>query len=446
MLIWCPAAQAGPTWVGNADDGSDLEGAKRVESGVLIDSRKTALMLLKTLGTEGVPGLGTLSAEVESSHVYMAAKDVSPLDEDQGSFHSDLSGRVYARTHARPHAPTRFFPIAATLSEAQLISLHIHEALHRSLPEVVRENESKVASITLAITSPEATQDQVRSVIAVQAPEILDVIRSQQAATEPALVSAVPESSRVKRPSVLAYGYRNYRGVNAQSVMQVESLHSIQSFLYPFGGERTPLGIGLEATLLNKRPGTEMGPLGLSARLRLWSSRGYDVGAFAKASLNMLSKEELQNSAVARDVGTFGVSMRKDLSFFFVENELSASLPGKSQEMVGTIPINYEFGTIYTAKVRAGGQLLGLKLGGFVEVNLADYFRVKQSNFTYDPGRYRIISGGPEVTYDFKNFGVSVYGRYLMDSTKGADFDWLGNILGQGMGQGSLGAEMHVYF
>jgi len=77
--------------------------------------------------------------------------------EDEGPFHVNLMGKVYARTFPEPHAATRFFPAAAKLDSEQLQALHIHEALHRALPDSVREDEAVVSEITLAPSATAAT-------------------------------------------------------------------------------------------------------------------------------------------------------------------------------------------------------------------------------------------------------------------------------------------------
>ena len=195
------------------------------------------------------------------------------------------------------------------------------------------------------------------------------------------------------------------------------------------------------------RPGvTESGPLGLSAKVRLWSGRGFDVGIFGSASLNVLSAEELKNSPYGRDVFTLGISMRKDLKRLYVENFISCTFAGKSKRTVGRVEYQYDYGDIYVAKIRAGARLGEFDLGGFAELSLAQNFRVSGGAFTSDLGRYRIFAMGPELTYQQEDFMVGVSGRFLVDSTRGANFDNLGNLMGPGVAQGGVQLSASVLF
>ncbi|RYZ73689.1 MAG: hypothetical protein EOP05_09850 [Proteobacteria bacterium] len=159
------SGNATTTKVGNGDDGADLEALTTIKSGPIWDSRKKAVELLERLNVTGVVGLGILIPELKASEMLMVESDARPTVERAGSIEiSEDSRQVYARTFAEPYAATRFFPAAAKLSTEQLVALHIHEALHRALPAEIREDENKVAHITLALTSPGASFDRVSSV------------------------------------------------------------------------------------------------------------------------------------------------------------------------------------------------------------------------------------------------------------------------------------------
>lgn len=431
-----------PTRVGNGDDGSDLEGSVEVREGVILEARDAAVALLRRMNTAGIAGLGLLLPEVESAKLYVARKDVAAASpSDQGSFHSDIRGHVYARTFAEPHASSRFFPIALKLDRDQMIALQIHEALHRSLDPSVREDESVVSHLTLAITSPEATHDE----IAQSAKSVLpDETRSGQADAYP-----IPADARIRQPSTIGYSYRRFQGASpaqGPALFPVESMHVLQSYLYPFGSDRVPLGIGIEASFIGRSQRLQAGPLGLSARLRLWSGRGFDVGAYASAALNTLSNDELKNSPIGRDVATAGVVMAKDFNHGYVENSVSLSTSGKTREKIGAVDNTYEFGEVVQGTVRAGAKYSKLRIGGFADVILGDYFRVVTINDRIDSGRYRVFSGGPEVSWTEKDFAFGLSGRYLLDSTRNANFDYLGNILGQGAAQGSVTGNVSLFF
>ena len=450
LTLTSAIAWSAPTKVGNGDDGSDLEGATPLTDGPIVDARREAVKLLKRLQVEGIAGLGQLIPEVEKSELYLAKKDTAAAeDADTGSFHQDMSGQVYARTFAEPHAATRFFPAATHLNRDQLVALHIHEGLHRALAPSVRENESVVSAMTLSVTAPGGSRDRIQTAAAKHLPDQ----SPPSAANEATDRYPIPEDARVKQPSLFSYSYRRYSLSNGPTLYPIEAMHSIQSYLYPFGSDRVPLGIGIEASLVSlngvgSQPnGSQMGPLGLSARFRLWSSRGFDVAAWSTASLNMLSAQELKSSPVGRDVFTLGLSMRKDLPHFHVENFLSYSLGGSSSYAVGPYAYDYSYGGVVNVSSHIGTRIGKFHVGGFVELGLADHFGVSGPGFTgYDIGRYRVITAGPEVSFRDKNFQVSLAARSLLNASEELSYDALGNLMGQGVGKGSITASLGVYF
>lgn len=446
---------AAPTRVGNGDDGSDLEGAEEVTSGVILDSKKEAIKLLKDLNVKGVAGLGNLIPETEKSKLYLSKMDTAAkIEADQSKFHSGLDGRVFARTFARPHAPTRFFPAALKLNTDQLVALHIHEALHRSLPAGIREDESKVSAITLAITSPETSHDQVSQTVAeiippetIQGDQLKTVSAQAVGNSEAESLASIPEDARVRNPSTLGLSTTLFKTPKRPSVYPVDRMYSIQSFMYPFGNSKNAFGFGIEASMIEQKNGTNMGPLGLSGRGRIWSGRAFDIELFGMTALNMLSAEEVKNSPIGRDILTLGISARKDLDMLYFENKLSYTAASEVSQTVGKINIKHEYGDIIHAEIHAGAKLWKLHVGGYTDLYLADYYRITQDpTFKYDTGRYRIISGGPEVGFVTGRFGLTANGKFILNATKDANFDTLGNILGSGAAQGSASAAVHYYF
>lgn len=423
---------SGSNKVGNGDDGMDLEGAVPVTKGPLVKAQAKAVELLTRLNVAGIPGLGMLMPEVANAKLYVAQMDTAAsLPSDEGSFHTNLSGMVYARTFAEPHSPTRFFPAALKLSEDQLVALHIHEALHRALPEAIREDEATVARITLSITSPEASHDRVKLTAN-------DVIPIEKA--------PVAEEEHYKQPSNVGYMFRQFFSQQGVLTYPIERMHVVHSDLYPFGGVNSTMGFGIEASFVSRPGVTETGPLGLSAKSRIWSHRGFDFGVFGQAYLNVLSAEELKNSPFGRDVLTLGVSMRKDLSRFYVENFLSWTAPGKSVRTLGRVPYTYDYGDIINVKIRAGARVAGFDFGGFAEVHLAEHFKMSGGSFNENFGRYRILSAGPELSYTQEDYSFGIGGRFLLDATRGANFDYLGNLMGPGVSQGGMYATAKILF
>lgn len=450
------AHAAGGTWVGNGDDGSDLEGTAPISSEKILGARAQAIALLRKLGVEGVSGLGLLIPETERSALYMSKIDsAAKLSSDQGSSHTDIKGRVFARTLPEPHAPTRFFPIAEKLDEDQLVALHVHEALHRALPASVRENESIVSELALAIVSPESSHDRVRETAAKLLPPPEDrALASSAPIAGSTLASAsvpAPEGSLAAKPSLVGYELRNlWNNPELSSRYRVDRIHSLQSFLYPFGGNRDSFGIGLEGSLIEQPAGTIMGPLGLSARLRLWSGRGFDVSAWGSLALNTLSAEELKNSPFGRDVPTLGLELRKDLSFLYIQNVLSYSLAGSAQASIGKVNYTHEYGSVVNAAIHTGVSLWIVKVGGYAEIFLADYYRVSggalSGSEAFDTGRYRLVSAGPEASIQIRDVALSLYGKFLLSAPQDMQFDSLGNLMGPGTGQASIGTRLSVYF
>ena len=432
------------TKVPNGDDGTDLEGATPVNDGPLIESRKRAVELLQRLNTAGVSGLGVLLPEVEHSTLYLAKKDVNAdLSEDQGAFHADMRGQVYARTFSQPHAATRFFPIALKLDQDQLVALHIHEGLHRSLPAPQKDDEAIVGKITLAITSPEATYDHLREIATNLLPLPQEVLSVSSAGTVTILKRAEPE--RYPNPSSVGYTYKYFEKPTHSSSYPVDTMHEIQSFLYPFGGGNFPLGIGIEGALISRQAGTEAGPLGVSVRFKAFSRRGFDISVWTRASLNMLSAEELKNSPLGRDIGTVGISMRKELDWFYLENRLSYSTPGSATEQIGQVSYQYNFGSVVNVAMHLGAAVHKLHIGGYADVDLADYYKYSGGAFSYDTGRYRLISGGPELGWIDKDFAVTITGKFLLNATKNANYDYLGDLMGAGVSQGNLAASLSIF-
>lgn len=152
--------------IGNGDNGDDLESYVEIKKGKIFTAKSKAVKLLKKFDTSTIDGLGTLLPEVENAKLYMTKKGLATKKPAElGAFTNDSQGLVYARTLPQPYAPTRFFPAATNLDDKQLITLHIHEALHRSLPDYIREDEKIVGEIAQTITSPEATKDQIKQIV-----------------------------------------------------------------------------------------------------------------------------------------------------------------------------------------------------------------------------------------------------------------------------------------
>ncbi len=456
LTLFPYTVHSAPTKVGNGDDGSDLEGFNEITKGSIVDAKKEAMKLLQSLNISGVAGLGTLLPEVESTKLFLTKKDVNAVETaDAGAFHADMKGRVYARTFAEPHAATRFFPVAEKLDQDQLVALHVHEGLHRALPPSVREDEAVVAALTLAITSPGASFDSVNRAAIKQIPE-RDRLPQNAVASSNLLtgsnVSAVnrypiPDNARVKNPSEFSYSYRKYKSPKEVSAFQIDAMHVLRSDLYPFGTDEGPIGIGIEASFIQRPNESLMGPLSLSGRTRIWSSRGYDVGMWGVMSLNTLSNSELKNSQFGRDTASVGFSMKKDLKFFSIENYLGYMFEGESKQSIGGVDYTYDYGSVITASIHPSVNIGPFRLGAFAEMNLGDHYRISGGAFDNDIGRYRVVSGGPEFSIALgNNMSAGLTGRFMINSTKDADFGMMGDLMGPGVAQGNVSGTFSIFF
>jgi hypothetical protein len=451
-LLQPATGHASPARVGNGDDGADLESLSEIKSGPILEARIRAVDLVRKLDTSGVAGLGMLEPEISKTTLFLAREDLpAHLNQDQGVFHSSMSGKVFARTLPEPHAATRFFPAAQGLTSDQLVALHIHEALHRALPKTVRETEASVAAMTLAITTPAASHDSVVASAQRWIPqEALESGASTVAGAynDPTSVATISTEARVRQPSLLSYEYRHYdsRGEEGISTLPISSAHVIRSDLYPFGDQRSTLGIGIEGALVQGTQRTWMGSLGISGRMQLWSGRGFDIGAWGLITLNVLSSEELKNSALGRDATSVGLSMRKDLRFLTIENRIGYTLPSEAEQKISSITYRHEYGSIVLASVSAAARVQHFRIGGFAELNLADDYRVNGGAFPFSSGRYRLLCGGPKISYETLDFVASFSGKLILDATAGVNLDYLGNLLGQGAGQGAWVASLGVFF
>lgn len=451
LVVLLPSlAQAGVI-VGNGDDGADLEGAVPITQGPILEARAKARELVEKVGVRGIRTLGTLDDEIQKSALYLAPSDrQANLPQDQGAFHADMRGLVYARTQPSAHASTRFYPAAQGLNSDQLVALHVHEALHRALPVDFREDEAKVSEITLAITAPGATRDQVEQTIDRLIPNRSPAPYDSDAAADLA-AAGDPAFGVFDTPNSVGYSLRGFFKSGQTSALSPTRMHSFHSHLYPFGGRRSPFGMGIEMAFIESgNPGGGnsflSGPLGISARLRVWSVRSFDIGIWGAAHLNTLSADEMKNSPFGRDIGTLGISMRKAFKFGYVENLVSISTGGSSTQTIGLVDYLYDYGSVIQAKIRAGVKIGPMSVGGYGEIHLADHFRVKGGAFSYDSGRYRILSAGPEMAFSFENIEIGMQGRFLVGATQSANFDYLGNLMGVGTAQGGLGASASILF
>jgi hypothetical protein len=438
--------------VGNGDDGFDLKKFSPVDSGPIVDARKKAVLLLEKVNTDGVKGLGLLKKEVESTKLYMTKDGLSTKELfELGAFSNDDTGVVYARTFPKPHAATRFFPATRKLNEQQLVTLHIHEALHRSLPANINQDEKIISDIAMAITAPEATRDGIESVMERYTMPSKQEIPLISMAARVERREPPKEYARVNNPSEFSFTYRSFKKAEQESTrffsLPIQSAYHMSSHLYPFGGKFDVIGLGIDLSTYNREDGeSNMGPLEISSRAILWTVREFDIGLFAKVSLNTLSDEELKNSFFGRDLFSMGINMKTQNEHFYVENKLGITLPSSVNEKIGTIEYEYKFGEVYDVSIEAGTKIGRVKIGGQTHLLLSENFEVDGGEFKYESGRNRIMTAGPVLAYASHQFELGMRGSFLLSSSKNTDLDFLGDLMNHGVGKGELRGYMSIFF
>lgn len=445
VILFPVLSWASPTKVGNGDDGADLEKLQKVESGILVTTRDKAFEILNNLNVRSVMGLGTLASELKQADLYIVQNNIqNPKDFDKGMETSEDGKMVYARTIAQPYSPVRFFPAALTLSEEQLVRLHIHEALHRALPENIREDESAVSEITLALTSPTANRDSIELVTA----RYLRPVKAEAVATQTAMISE-EIAPKQKAPSLIRYSYQVFDMKSSEKdLYPVQSMHRLDSFLYPFGGPASSLGLGLTFSYLSFGSENVSGPLQVSARRILSTVRGFDVEAYLQYSMYTVSGDILKNTPQSRDAGTLGLSIRKDTDRFYSENYISVTMGPDKEFNLGNVKYIQKYSPIITAKVGVGAKLNHFFIGAGLDLCVTEgsYVTSETESFSSDKERIYMYKFGPEAGFNYEHFQWSVYGRMILDRNSKYSLSDFGDLMGQGAGQGFIGTSLAYNF
>ena len=77
---------------------------------------------------------------------------------------------------------------------------------------------------------------------------------------------------------------------------------------------------------------------------------------------------------------------------------------------------------------------------------MSDSFTVEGGDFFDDSGRNRIVSWGPHIEYRKNQYSLVVKGRFILDSTNDTTYDYLSDLMGYGVGQGSLQTQFNIYY
>ncbi len=439
------------TKVGNGNDGDDLQSFTQITEGPVLISKYKAVELLKRANTNSVKGLSNLLPEVRNSKLYMAKENLSrDKIKELGGFEGKK--QIFARTFPKANASTRFFPASKKLTEKQLIALHIHEALHRSLPESIRTNENSVENITEAIMDPETSHDLISNVLNEELKNFktgvaLGNTQSYENVSFEKYDQSVVERSKLNNPSTVGIEQSILVNDGKKTSNTINGMTTINSYLYPFGKNREVFGLGIDLNILQMENETLLGPLGLSARGLLFTKRGFDVELFGKANLNTISDDEFTNSYLGRDSFTAGVGVRYESDEFYIENDLGYTFKSETEQKVGPTLINYSFGDIVSTQLKVGKVFNKWNLGVLTEVYLmGESIEKDDSGYLDRQDNLRLITIGPSVSYDFKN--MQVYGkfRYKVDSTKDVNLEQLGNVTSFGAGDGNFSVGLKYKF
>jgi hypothetical protein len=441
-FIFCSNLMAGPTKVGNGDDGADLEGFELITNGPLIESKNLALHLLMKLNTKGILGLGNLVPELENSKIYMTSKDVSSKKlEEMGAYHSGMEGLIYARTFAHAYAATRFFPAALKLNQNQLMALHIHEALHRALPEKISEDEKIVTKLTLAIISPDQTTDNIQDAVKETIPELFVI--------HPEVV--INKNSKLQSPSFLDISYSKWtsskRNFSNGFNTPLDHSYNVGAEFYPFGSERAATGFGLNTEyIFTKRNENYFGPLELTIRHLLWTERGYDFEFKAGANLMSASNSKVIDSAFGRDVYILSLTANKVSDFYKIKLEANFQGPSSFTRNFNSLSNHYEIGTL----LDINGSILipyqKFEFGGTANLYSLSSLKVNLDSIELlNKDRDQYFQAGFISKFKYLNY-ITFYlnADYLFNSNHNASEDYLRDLFGNSMGQWKLttGASM----
>lgn len=453
------------TKVGNGNDGADLERLTNITSGPIWEARQGAVEAVRRLNVAGVPGLGQLIPEINKTDLLMASEDVHPTVEPSGSLEVSHDRRhVYARTFPEPNADTRFFPAAQGLSTDQLVALHIHEALHRALPRDVRENENVVMHITMAITSPGASFDRVRQVASLYVPS--------EAGTSKTVVSS-PTSVLTKRISVARSEAVMPPRSHSEFGVQFDQYTGGKEVLMPglefktsLGGFR-PLGpVAVEPVfharvkvLEGQRSNSVIGPTSFELAGRMMVGGSEEMGPFAVvkedgavwAPFIRFSAKSLEGSSRPvpsdRDVLSIGVYYQVEDPRFYLDSSIFYSLPSNTNVTSGLGQLSTEFGPILSLSARWGAKVGRWQLGAASDLHASEgktwteddpYANWDGTGQRSRIGPTRILTGGPEATYKYRNIKLKFYGKWMLNSPQ-SNLDDLGDIVDRGSGRGGVG-------
>ncbi len=390
---------AGPTIVGNGDDGSDLENFKPLVSKKILSAHSEALAILKRLNVQGINHLGNLTPELENTKMYMVEKNISAERlQELGAFHSGENKFIYARTIARPYAVTRFFPAAESLDSNQLIALHIHEALHRALPEAFREDEKIVSEITLAIVSPLASHDQVKEVTSKKIDDYTGYYKGHFK----------------DHDSYLELSNKGLVGTNKTGTFSPERQnYQLTNRIYPFDNTWSLLGLGIDLNYRKNERRTTLGTLGFFLSVDLFTLRGFDLSFYALWNRALSDSNEFVNYMISRDSFKTGVNLKKKKGSLHFENSINYTWQRKDKRNLNSQTYEFDLGSITNLNSQVFYQKNNKLFGGFIDLNLIGANDIKIHPKT---SRSSVLAIGPIFEHKFSELSYKIYYHQVIDS------------------------------
>lgn len=422
------SAVASTTRVGNGDDGGDLEGAKPITSGIIFETRGLAAARLKALNIQGVAGLGFVIPEIENTQLLMAQHDVRPLSSEGDFEASEARDQAYARTFPEPHAPTRFFPAAAKLNREQLIALHTHEALHRALPPHVREDEEKVALLTMALTSPSATFDRVNRIAAniLAEPKTGTAVAGSSSGAIP-----LPPLPSPRRTTMYVEHINYFASNGGISVEKVGSEFSPFGTMRVFGLVVDPRLSGELFLVSDGYGGMYAGPMSLEARLPTVIDAGNTFTPFTRVTLRSLEEGYSYFTSGDRDVYAIGAELEHQRPDNYSTYGMSYTLPDHFNSEKGTP-------AIWSFDMRLGAKIRRFDLGGTVGA----YHMLAKGNRL----SFTLVSAGPEIRYVTNRMSIKLGAATVLNRRSLRQLGELNDLAGHGAGtsQLSLGISFNL--
>lgn len=432
LLLFSFTSLAGPTKVGNGDDGSDLEGFDLVHNGKLIDSKAKAVELLKKLNTQGIKHLGTLIPELENTKIYLTKRDISASKlEELGAFHSGVQKFVYARTFPRPYAATRFFPASLKLEDSQLIALHIHEALHRALPEAFREDEKVVTNITLAIVTPMSSHDQVEQIVKKNIDYYTGTFR-------------VKNKNEAAKVSFISHAF--HADNNTTFFSPLQSYTRMENRIYPFSDKWSALGLGLDVNHVVTYKEKFVASLGLFLSYDLITINGFDIQLYGLWNRDSGNGNSVVTSYMGRDSFRSGIVFEKSTDEFFGKNKVEFLFQKNFKKGYAEGEVDHEFGSRTYISSELLKKFGHFRFGTILNVQLFGRSVHQYSTNTFSQGRSTIISLTPKMSYVKDQFELFFQTNLPIADNRQNDKLNLHDLESEGISQKSISAGFNYTF